>query len=51
MQTEIAKLLNVTYDTDTGQVFLKMEVIDPVWKQKILREWQTAEVKLVIEEK
>lgn len=48
---EIAKLLNVRVDTKTGRVFLEMEVTDPVWKQKILREWQDVEVKLVIEEK
>jgi len=48
---EIAKLLNVKVDTKTGRVFLEMEVTDPTWKQKILREWQDVEVKLVIEEK
>ena len=48
---EIAKLLNVRVDTKTGRVFLEMEVTDPVWKQKILREWQDVEVKLVIEDK
>lgn len=51
MKTQIARLVNVTYDQDTGQVFLKMEVTDPVWRQKILREWQDLEVNLVISEK
>jgi hypothetical protein len=27
-----------------------MEVTDPVWKQKILREWQDINVRLVIDE-
>jgi len=50
-QIEIAKLLNVRTDTKTGRVFLEMEVLDPVWKQKILSSWQELNVKLVIEEK
>ena len=48
--TEVAELLNVRYNNETGQVILEMEVVDPVWKQKILREWQTMKVKLVIDE-
>jgi bifunctional N-acetylglucosamine-1-phosphate-uridyltransferase/glucosamine-1-phosphate-acetyltransferase GlmU-like protein len=48
---EIARLLNVKVNTDTGQVFLEMEVTDPAWKQRILREWQDMDVKLVIEKK
>jgi len=48
---EIARLLNVSVNTKTGQVFLKMEVTDPAWRQRILREWQDIDVKLVIEEK
>ena len=48
---EIARLLNVSVDTETGQVYLEMEVTDPTWKQRILREWQDVEVKLVITEK
>lgn len=48
---EIARLLNVSVDTDTGRVFLEMEVTDPTWRQRILREWQDVDVKLVIEEK
>jgi hypothetical protein len=50
-KVEIAKLLNVKVDKDSGRVFLEMEVMDPVWKQKILREWQDIEVKLVLEPK
>lgn len=50
-EIEIAKLLNVKVNKDTGQVFLEMEVTDPAWKQRILREWQEMDVKLVIEEK
>ncbi len=50
-EIEIARLLNVKVNTDTGQVFLEMEVTDPAWKQRILREWQEVEVKLVIEKK
>jgi len=51
MKVEIAKLLNVRVDTKSGRVFLEMEVLDPVWKQKILSRWQDFDVKLVIEEK
>ena len=47
---DIAELLNVRYNKETGQVILEMEVVDPVWKQKILREWQKMKVKLVIDE-
>jgi len=50
-EIEIARLLNVRVDTNTGKVFLEMEVTDPVWRQRILREWQEVGVKLVIEEK
>lgn len=48
---EIARMLNVTYDSETGRVFIEMEVTDPAWKQKILRNWQDLEVRLVVEEK
>lgn len=48
---DIARMMNVSYDTKTGQVFITMEVTDPVWKQKIMREWEDLEVKLVVEEK
>lgn len=51
MEIKIAELLNVTVDSKTGRVFLEMEVTDPVWKQRIKKEWQTADVKLVIEER
>jgi hypothetical protein len=49
--TDIATLLNVRYDSDTGKMILEMEVIDPVIKQKILREVDKLEVKLVLQEK
>jgi hypothetical protein len=45
---DIAELLNVRYNKETGQVILEMEVTDPVWKQKILREWQNLKVGLII---
>lgn len=48
---EIAELYTVIYDEETGDVFLKMKVIDPVWRQKILRSWQDLSVKLVVEDK
>ena len=48
---EIAELYTVIYDDETGDVFLKMKVIDPVWRQKILRNWQDLDVKLIVEEK
>jgi len=47
---EIAELLNVRYNKETGQVILEMEVTDPVWKQKILHEWQNMKVRLVLDE-
>jgi hypothetical protein len=50
-EVEIAKLQTVIYDDETGDVFLKMKVTDPVWRQKILRRWQDLNVKLIIEEK
>lgn len=46
---EIAEIFNVSYDKETGDLFLKFKVIDPVWKQKILREWLKLKFKLVIE--
>lgn len=46
---EVAVLRSVSYNKDTGQVFLRMEVEDPVWKQKFLHEWTNLKVKLVIE--
>lgn len=48
---EIAKMLNVRIDTKTGQVFIEMEIIDPTYKQKIMRNWEELEVKLVVEKK
>jgi hypothetical protein len=50
-EIEIAKIYNVMYDEETGELYLKFKVIDPVWKQKILREWMDLELKLVVEEK
>lgn len=49
--TDIATLLNVRYDNETGKMILEMEVIDPVIKQKILREVDKLEVKLVLQDK
>ena len=49
MKKEIAKLLNVKYDSTTGRMFLEMEVFDSVWKQKILSVWQELNVRLVID--
>jgi hypothetical protein len=46
---EIATLLNVRFDKETGRLILEMEVTDPVWKQKILREWQDINVRLVVD--
>jgi hypothetical protein len=48
---EIAELQTVIYDDETGEVFLRMKVTDPVWRQKILRNWQELNVRLVVEEK
>ena len=50
-EMEIAKLYNVRYNKENGKVFIEMEITDPAWKQKILKNWQELEVKLVIEEK
>jgi len=51
VEIEIARLLNVKVNTDTGQVYLEMEVTDPTWRQRIIREWQNMDVKLVIDDK
>ena len=51
MDIKIAKLMNVKYDNETGEMYLEMKVIDPVWKQKLLKSWQELNVKLVVEEK
>lgn len=50
METEIAELYTVIYDPDTGELFLKFKVVDPVWRQKILREWEDYRFKLIIED-
>lgn len=49
-ETEIAELYTVIYDSDTGELFLKFKVVDPVWRQKILREWEDYRFKLIIED-
>jgi hypothetical protein len=48
MQIEVARMVNVTYNDETGQVFVLMEIIDPAIKADLLRGDVTA--KLVIEE-
>ncbi len=50
-ELEIAELQTVSYDNETGDVFIKMKITDPVWRQKILRSWQNLKVKLIVEEK
>ena len=50
-EVDIARMMNVTYDNETGQVFITMEVTDPVWRQRLMRDWENLEVKLVVEEK
>lgn len=49
-ETEIAELYTVIYDSETGELFLKFKVVDPVWRQKILREWEDYKFKLIIED-
>jgi len=53
IEIEIAKLCQVIYDPDTGDLYLKMKVVDPAMKQIILRNsWENnIDAKLVIEEK
>ena len=48
MEIEVAKMLNYQYDSETGRVFILMEVIDPVMKQRVIRE--SLKVKLIIED-
>jgi hypothetical protein len=36
-EREIARMVNVRYDDDTGQVFVLMEVTDPAMKADLLR--------------
>lgn len=50
-EIDVAEIFNFIYDEDSGDLYLKFKVIDPVWKQKILREWGKWIFKLVIEEK
>lgn len=49
--TDVATLLNVRYDNETGRMILEFEVHDPTIKQKILRDVDNLEVKLVMEKK
>jgi hypothetical protein len=49
--TDVATLLNVRYDSETGRMILEFEVHDPTIKQKILRDVDNLEVKLVMEKK
>lgn len=49
-ETEIAELYTVIYDSETGELFLKFKVVDPVWRQKILREWEDYKFKLIVED-
>lgn len=37
-------------DNETGDLFLKFKVVDPAWRQRILREWRDYKFKLVIED-
>jgi len=48
---KIAELLNVTYNTETGDVFIQMKITDPVWRQKFLSDWQKLDVQLIVKEK
>jgi len=50
-EVDVAEIFNFIYDEETGDLYLKFKVVDPVWKQKILREWNKWVFKLVIEEK
>ena len=47
-EVDIAEIHNIIYDDETGDLYLKFKVTDPVWKQKILREGQDWEFKLVV---
>ena len=49
MEREVARMVNVTYDDETGQVFVLMEVTDPAMKQDLLRGDVTA--RLVVDER
>lgn len=49
-EIEIARMLNVRYDNKDGRVFIEMEVTDPAWKSKIMRDWEKLEVRLVVDE-
>jgi len=49
MEREVARMLNVTYNDETGQVFVLMEVTDPAMKADLLRGDVVA--RLVVDEK
>ena len=53
IEIKIAELHQVIYDPETGDLYLKMKVVDPAMKQIILRNsWENnIDAKLVIEEK
>lgn len=48
-EIEVARLLNKTYNNETGRLLLTFEVTDPVLRQKLMREEVVA--RLVLEEK
>jgi hypothetical protein len=52
-EIEIAKLEQVIYDPETGELYLKMKVVDPTMKQLILKNsWENnIDAKLVVEKK
>ena len=50
-EKEIAKLINVIYDNETGDVFIRIKITDPAYKQKILNfELDKIKVELSLEE-
>ena len=51
MIEEVARFINLEYDKKTGELFIKIEITDPVWKQKILREWDKIKMNISFEEK
>lgn len=48
MEHEVARMLSVTYDDETGRLLVLMEVTDPALKADLLRGDMTA--RLVVEE-
>ena len=49
MEREVARMVNVTYNDETGELFVLMEVTDPAMKADLLRGDVMA--RLVVEEK